>query len=189
MGVGPRSRDVLEHDLQTVKDNLTAQLMDLPSSKMHYSCFPRHSFRFSVTGLEKVSEDYSSKIAKGTSTTNTLYQLALNVDEIGRLIDSGRKISVEIQCLLDSLGGVSTSVISTNNQVKKSLTEIIRRFHHYQYTAATHILINPETRPRKPYALSVQCIPYKSLTDSGVREVLNNVNREMTGLGMEVAGK
>ena len=57
-------------------------------------------FPIKQIGLVKFSSEYSAKIAKGTSTTNTLQQLAWNVDEIGRLIDSGRKAHVEIQLTL-----------------------------------------------------------------------------------------
>ena len=54
---------------------------------------------------------YSNKITKGTSTTNTLHKLAWSVDELGRLIDSRCNLSVEIQCLVDSLGDVSISLV------------------------------------------------------------------------------
>lgn len=95
----------------------------------------------------------------------------------------------------DCLGDVSISLVNTNHRiskVKKLLAEVIHGFYYFKRTAATHILviiISPETRSRKPYALPVQCIPYKSLTDSAVWETLKAVIREMTELGMEVAGK
>ena len=49
-------------------------------------------------------------------------------------------------------------------------------------------MISPESRSSKPYALPVQCIPYASLKDREVRDILNDVIREMVKLGMKVAG-
>ena len=53
-------------------------------------------FPIKQIGLVKFSSEYSAKIAKGTSTTNTLQQLAWNVDEIGRLIDSGPHVEIQL---------------------------------------------------------------------------------------------
>ena len=41
-------------------------------------------------------------------------------------------------------------------------------------------MVSPEERNRKPYALPVQCIPYKGLTDAKVRHLANKVIHEMT---------
>ena len=43
---------------------------------------------------------------------------------------------------------------------------------------ASHILvfmISTEDRTKKPYALPVQCVPYKGLSDSKVRDLANNI--------------
>ncbi len=55
-------------------------------------------------------------------------------------------------------------------------------------TAATHILvvmIIPEERNRKPYALPVQCIPYVGLKDDQVRQIFDVVITYMTSKGMK----
>ena len=123
----------------------------------------------------------------------TLHQLAWNVDEIGRLIDIGRKARVEIQCLLDSLENGSETMANTRanhrlSQVKSLLQDIVKGFYRYCRTAATHVLvimISTETRTKKPYALPIQCLPYRSLTDSEIWGLLNSVIK----LGMKVAGR
>lgn len=132
------------------------------------------------TAYLKMSDEYATKVAKGTSTTNTLHQLAWNVDEISRLIDSGRKTRVEVQCLLDSLESdvVDQRRAYQNHRISKlksTLREIVRGFYRYRRTAATHVLvvmISPETRNKNPYALPVQCIPYRNLKDSEIRGLL-----------------
>ena len=67
----------------------------------------------------------------------------------------------------------------------------VKRVTKYKRVAATHILvlmISPEQRTSKPYALPVQCIAYKSLKDSEVRKIANELVKEMSLRGMKVAG-
>ena len=49
-------------------------------------------------------------------------------------------------------------------------------------------MISSEDRRRKPYALPVQCIPYKSIGDAAVRELANKIIRETVKRKMNVAG-
>jgi len=49
------------------------------------------------------------------------------------------------------------------------------------------VVISPEQRLHKPYALSVQCIAYKSLKDKEVRNIANKLIKEMSARGMKVA--
>ena len=51
------------------------------------------------------------------------------------------------------------------------------------------LLISSEERSKKPYALPIQCVPYKGLSDNKVRELANHVIHEMVIRGMKVAGK
>lgn len=49
-------------------------------------------------------------------------------------------------------------------------------------------MISSEERQKKPYALPVQCLPYKSLSDAKVRELENKIIRVMSHHNMKVAG-
>lgn len=128
----------------------------------------------------------------GNSTTNVLHALAWSVDELQRLIESGRKSNVDIQVLREFFQDDVDSVgVNIPRQVSAILVEIVKGVYHYRRTVASHVLvimISTESRNRKPYALPVQCIPYSSFKDSKIRVVLNSVIREMISLGMKVAG-
>ena len=57
--------------------------------------------------------------------------------------------------------------------------------------AASHVLvfmIADELRNRKPYAVPVQFMPYKSLTDSKLRELEVQLEDAMRNAGMTVVG-
>ena len=59
-------------------------------------------------------------------------------------------------------------------------------------TAATHVLVimvAEENRMRKPYALPVQYLPYHSMRDQHMRDILLNLKRVMTEMGMTVVGE
>lgn len=67
-----------------------------------------------------------------------------------------------------------------------------RTLSRHQRLAATHVwtvMISPENRQQKPYALPVQCIPYKSLTASAARSLINKLVEEMVKRDMKVVGE
>lgn len=58
-------------------------------------------------------------------------------------------------------------------------------------TAATHLLvfmISPESRSQKPYALPIQCVPYKGLSVGAIRALQNKIIEEMVKRKMKMAG-
>ena len=74
--------------------------------------------------------------------------------------------------------------------VREKLTMFVKRVSRYRRTPASHLLvvmISTEDRRRKPYALPVQCIAYRSLKDAEVRHIANRVIQEMKR-NMKVAG-
>lgn len=151
---------------------------------------------FTHVALENVSQEYSAKLDAGTSTTKILHSLAWSVDEIGRLIDLGRKVHVQVQILIEYLQQnkdfVRVNVPRQIADLKNDLVGIIKGVYRYRRTAATHVLvimISTEARSKKPYALPVQCIPYTSLKDNELRGILNVVIKQMVDLGMKVAGE
>ena len=71
------------------------------------------------------------------------------------------------------------------------MVSFVKRVIKYKRVAATHVmvvLISPEERLSKPYALAVQCIAYHNIKDKEVREICNNIVKEMKARGMKVAG-
>ena len=50
-------------------------------------------------------------------------------------------------------------------------------------------MISNEERSKRPYALPIQCIPYKGLSDAKVRDLVNKIISEMVKRKMKVAGK
>ena len=109
----------------------------------------------------------------------------------------GRKLFGDITLLVAKIKSDDCVWIVENipNQLqvtRQTLIAFIKGVTRHQHTAAMHILvfmISEETKRRKPYALPVQCLPYKGLADSKVRDLCNEIIREMCKQQMKVAGK
>ena len=146
--------------------------------------------------VESVNEEYSAKVAEGKTTEKVLYGLAWKLKELETLCEDGRKLKVEIEVIVGHLSNPDADVVLLNvalkiSNLKKRLTSFVESLSIQQRTSATHIwviMISPEDRRSKPYALPVQCIPYKSLTATVARDIINSIIKVMKSKGMDVAG-
>jgi len=145
--------------------------------------------------LVKFNNEYSEKLQGSTQREKDLIVLAWKVKELTELDENGRELHRTAGCLLRKIEGhnvqVEDNVPSQLSQLRQKLVCFIKSVTRHQRTPATHVLvfmISTEDRRRKPYALPVQCIPYKGLTDAKLRELANNVIAEMTKRKMRVAG-
>ena len=104
---------------------------------------------------------------------------------------------MNISVVLDRLNDKEVDVIEENiasllSSIEKGLSLFVQSLSKYRRTAASHIwviMISPEDRRAKPYALPVQCFPYKSLTNSKARYMIDQVIKEMKVRNMSIAGK
>ena len=75
--------------------------------------------------------------------------------------------------------------------IRQKAITFVKDVARHQRTAATHVLvfmISSEERNKKPYALPIQCLPYKGLSDNKMRELANLIITEMVKRKMKVAG-
>ena len=125
-----------------------------------------------------------------------MLQLAWDVNELSELNEVGRSLLVEIEVLSNKISDPVYDVVGDNfagklSNVREKLSSFVKRVIRYRRTPATHILvitISTEDRKKKPYALPVQCLPYKGLKDMEVRAIVNKVIQEMVNRGVKVAG-
>ena len=145
-----------------------------------------------LTDLRRTDKVYSEKQRSSRSGDN----LAWKLKELADLNEEGRQLHIIISSLIEKLHSDQCDVVQDNiprqvSTMRERIYSFIRRLTRHKRTAATHILvfmISPEDRRRKPYAIPVQCIPYKSLTDTKARELASAVIREMVQRNMKVAG-
>ena len=103
---------------------------------------------------------------------------------------------VDIASAIDALKRPETEHQQLNiprkvDLIRKRCVEMIKRTTRFRRKPATHIfvlMISSEVRNKKPYALSVQCIPCAGFKGSDLRQIVNNLLREMVAHKMKVAG-
>lgn len=49
-------------------------------------------------------------------------------------------------------------------------------------------MISPAKRDRKPYAIPIQCVSYRGMSDAKLRKLVNQIVHEMHSRAMKVAG-
>ena len=95
-----------------------------------------------------------------------LKKLAWNVDDLSRLNDDSRKMRIESQQIQDLAEGPEDRFLVLNapqrlSQLRKKMLVFLQGLYRFHRQAATHIfvlMISPEQRDSKPYALPVQCV-------------------------------
>ena len=76
--------------------------------------------------------------------------------------------------------------------MQADLKKLLKNLYKKKRVAASHILVimvSSEQRHLKPYALPVQFIPYKSLRDQHIRDLVQKLKETMVQLGLVVAGQ
>ena len=149
-----------------------------------------------LIALERSSRDYSTKLATGKASEQTLFSIGWKLEELKKLNDDGRKLLAEVRVLQDIIGDHTTDFVLENvprrlTNFRRSVTSFVKEATRHHRVAATHvfvIMISPEDRSQKPYAFPVQCLPYVGMPESTVRDLVNKVIKEMVARSMNVAG-
>ena len=148
--------------------------------------------------MKNSNDAYSSKLQTDHYKEKDLISLAWKVKEISELDEMSRKCYRDIKEVLEKIDQDQDECLWQAENIPRQLTSIrqsptsfIKGITRHQQTAATHVLvfmISCEERKTKPYAIPVQCIPYKGLGDMKVHQLANNIIQEMVSRNMKVAG-
>ena len=146
--------------------------------------------------LEEVNNTYSSKLASGRTPQKVLFALGWSIDELSRHIEIGRQLVVQGETIKGHLESTESDILEKNvprllTDFRGRATEFVKGVTRLRRVAATHLLvfmISHESRNQKPYALPVQYLPYKGLSEAAIRDLANKIIAEMVKRGMKVAG-
>ena len=151
---------------------------------------------FLTDGLESTDAEYTAKFNKPTTSKHTLKTLCWERVEYNTLLQQAHSIKSNLEMLLSNLCPESPrtgDVIKSMKNVKSDLLKYFRNVYiKRRQPAATHILVfllSEERRNKKPYALPIQYIPYKSIRDQFIRDMNNEIKTVMVSMGMRPVGK
>lgn len=97
------------------------------------------------------------------------YMQVVDVYELSRNTEEGRKLVVECGIISGALEKAECDRVELNiprklTNLRPHATLFVKGVTRIRRTAATHLLvftISHESRSQKPYALPIQCVPYK----------------------------
>ena len=200
-GLGLRGRRgmwEISSDLYKIESELMTDIDFISSGTTIQVQFAYSNLILLVLCLELSSANrvYSSKLESGMAAEKSLRKMAWNVDDLSHLHDEGRQLIVCSRQLQELADGDQSDFQSANvpqqlTQWRKKMLAFLQGVYRFRRTVATHIfvlMISPEQRDRKPYALPVQCVPYASMKHSTCRSLVNGLVFEMKKRGMKVAG-
>ena len=126
-----------------------------------------------------------------------LFTAGWKVEELTQLVDRFRTTITTVSSVIDTIANPMIDLVDINvagqlSHIREMVTSLVRDLTRQKRTPATHIfvlMISSELRDVKPYALPVQCVPYRSLTQQQLRQLVSKLVKEMTSRGMKIAGQ
>ena len=145
--------------------------------------------------LAQANSIYSEKVQQGRNREKDLVSLAWKIKELSELNENGRALHTVISAIVTKLTGqcrwIEDNIPSQLKEIRQKLTAFIKGVTRHQRTPATHVLvfmISNEERDKKQYALPIQCIPCKGVSDLKGRQLANKIIHKMDARNMKVAG-
>lgn len=145
--------------------------------------------KFLEEGEVKAKAEYSSAVDAKRHVEATLMELSWDVVGYEELLKKARKYITTVTALEESSS--LTTILKVLCPLKNEYQEYLKGVYSKKRSAATHLMIfmiADECRNRKPYAVPVRFLSYKSITDKKLRELELEVEKAMKKLGMIVVG-
>ena len=176
-------------DLHQNRDFLESRLKEL------IDCL-QLDVNFLSEGLISAEQEYQTKFNAPNTSQHMLKTLCWERVEFNTLLQQAQcflqKYETMISCLNPQAPRLKDVITAFGNIEKDSLTYLRNLFIKKRQPAATHallFLVSDERRNRKPYALPVQFVPYRSIKDQYVRDLTDSIKTEMMQMNLKPVGK
>ena len=150
---------------------------------------------FLSNGLVAAVQEYEKKFNAPNTSEHLLKILCWERVEYNTLLQPAQcfseKYGTMISCLNQEVSREIDVITALQNIEKDTLTYLRNLYIKKRQPGATHVLlflISDERRNKKPYALPVQYVPYKSIKDQFVRDLTDSIKREMIKMSLKPVG-
>lgn len=119
------------------------------------------------------------------------------MEELQRLLEDHQQVTTNVNALVGLIEDgeqahpdVSMPKLLVN--IQEQLTAFVRPLYRHKRKAATNVyvlMISSELRRSKPYAVPIQLLPYKSINERTMRNIVSEILQVMVTKGMKVIGK
>ena len=148
-----------------------------------------NDLEFLAAGAQVANEAYNKALQGGKTSESKLMELAWSSVGFEELVKKVRGFQLELKDVGQEGGGAASGVDLF--ELKSKMLSYLKDLFSKKRIAATHLLvfmIADERRNRKPYAIPVRFLPYRSLTDAKLRELEVHLEEVMRSTGMTVVG-
>ncbi|XP_070571310.1 uncharacterized protein [Ptychodera flava] len=148
---------------------------------------------FLQKGLLNARDVYRKKQKQHSVSEESLFALAWNIEEFEQLEKENRRLKCEATEIRERITD-RMHVLNISGclcRFRKSLNNYVKGVIMKKREAATHLMVfmvSDEKRNMKPYAVPVIMMLYKSLTDSKLQKLKEELVREMNSLDMVAVG-
>ena len=150
-----------------------------------------------MTALSTADAEYHNKLQKRNGDTKALFTAGWKVEELAQLVDRFQTAITTVRSVMDMVADPTVNQVDVNiarhlTNIRETVTCLICDLTRHKHVPATHIfvlMISSEDRDIKPYAIPVQCVPYRSITQQQLRQLVGNLIKEMMCRGMKIAGQ
>ena len=152
---------------------------------------------FLSDGLAAAEQEYEKKFNAPNTSQHMLKTLCWERVEFNTLLQQSQlfleKYHGMMLCLHQQLPRVKEVVLALQNIESDALYYLRNLFVKKRQPEATHVLLlfllSDERRNQKPYVLTVQYVPYKSIKDQFVRDLTDAIKTEMMRMHLKPVGK
>ena len=150
-----------------------------------------HDTEFLKDGMDIAKEKYDKKLANSCCSEDLLMKLAWDVVGFEQLLKQANDFKDELELVVNDLKfGLQNIAVLRIRKLEKSILQYYKDHYSKKRSPASHLLIfmfADKLRNVKPYAVPVQFLPVKYITDDQIRqleiETLMKSN-EMVTVGM-----
>lgn len=152
--------------------------------------------QFLAQGLQSAVETFQLKINSPSTPLETLKSLNWDIFEYKTFLEQANVFNQNFEVFIGDLDPVQERPVRPIlRSVKKECDahlQYLLNLYKKKRVCATHVLvfmIADERRNRKPYAIPIQYVPYRSIRDQEVRDFTKKIKEAMVKEDLKVVGK
>ena len=148
---------------------------------------------FLKDGMAIAKEKYEKKLTNSRCSDDLLMKLAWDVVGFEQLLKQANNFKNELELMVNDLKlGLQNVVVVRIRNLERSIMQYYKDFYSKKRSPASHLLVfmlADELRNVKPYAVPIQFLPIKSITDDQIRQLEHEIEalmktNEMVTVGM-----
>ena len=147
---------------------------------------------FLMDGMAIAKQKYEKKLTYSRCSDDVLMKLAWDLVGFEQLLKQADEFKVVLNTVIDDLKlGLQNTAVVHLRKIEKNMLQYYKDLYSKKRSPASHLLvfmIADELRNVKPYAIPIQFMPIKTITDDQIRKLELDIETSMKTNGMVPVG-